>query len=95
MKDRDAESVIEWRPRRDAVSICAFTVAVGDSAQLLSGVVHNANWAVAHGSSFTLFRSKMVEDAQLESRWEKVAATRLMLQRDSCLLYTSPSPRDS
>ena len=51
----------------------------------MTAVEHNANWATLHGCSFTLFRSRMVEDADLESRWEKVAATRRMLHQEiSC-----------
>ena len=49
----------------------------------MRAVEHNANWAMLHGCSFTLFHSHMVEDADLESRWEKVAATRRMLHHES------------
>jgi hypothetical protein len=76
-----AADVVEWRPSTPPNPICVFTVAVADASELFDAVVHNANWANAHGSTFTLFRSKMVEDAELESRWEKVAAARRMLHR--------------
>ena len=63
--------------------MCVFTIAVGQSSKHLPAVEHNANWATLHGCSFTLFKSHMFEDAALESRWEKVAATRRMLHPET------------
>ena len=75
--------------------ICVFSVAVGytdlprlnfdlahSPPQLMSGVVNNANWALSHGSSFTLFNHRMSENADLQ--WEKVFAAQRMAKDERC-----------
>lgn len=81
-RSRDSPSIVEWRPT-SFNALCVFTAAVGDAAGLLASVEHNANWAVAHSSSFTLFRSRMAR-AGVDRQWEKVLAARHMLQREQC-----------
>ena len=73
---------IEWRPRTHN-GVCAFSAAAGESSSLHVSVEHNANWAVAHGLSFTLFRSPMAP-AGVHGQWEKVHALQRMLERDGC-----------
>lgn len=75
---------IEWRPHPQRHnSVCAFTAAVGEASALHSALEHNANWAVAHGSSYTLFTAPLAP-AVLNPQWEKVFAARQMLDRDEC-----------
>lgn len=76
--------IIEWRPHAARhVSICAYTTAVGEAAALRATLEHNANWAVAHGATFSLFRLAMAAPG-LHSQWEKVHATKRMLERPEC-----------
>jgi hypothetical protein len=74
-------STAEWHPRVHN-GICAFTVAVGESSELRASITHNANWAVAHGCSFTLFRTKMASTA-VHGQWEKVHALEKILAQRS------------
>ena len=76
-------STVVWQPSRPSNAICVFTVAVSRSLELLAGIEHNANWAVAHDSSFTLFRTNMVS-AGLHNSWQRVTAARGLLSRDGC-----------
>ena len=70
------DSRLEWRPTHHN-SVCVFTTAVGEATNLLVGIEHNANWAVAHGCTFTLFLAAMAEagshmfhSMQYMSNWE-------------------------
>ena len=69
----------EWRPAAHN-GVCVFTAAVGEASYLLTSIEHNANWAVAHRCSFTLFTAKLA-GPRLHPQWEKVFATERMLQR--------------
>ena len=75
--------VVEWWPRQQS-PICAFTVSVGEATALRRGLEHNANWAVAHGVSFTLFLDRMTNASSVHPQWEKVAAAQQMLARSAC-----------
>ena len=75
-------SVPEWLPRTHS-GVCVFTAAVGESAHLHVSIEHNANWAVAHGCSFSLFTNKLA-GPKLHPQWEKVFATQHMLKRIDC-----------
>jgi len=76
--------VVEWRPHAARhTKVCVYTSAVGEASALRASLEHNANWAVAHGATFTLFTGVMARQG-LHSQWEKVYATRHMLERDEC-----------
>ena len=75
-------STVEWRPTSHN-ALCVFTAAVGTSVRLLASIEHNANWAVAHHASFSLFLSQMAPSS-VDRQWEKVHAARHMLQRTAC-----------
>ena len=82
----NAKAPLEWSPltRTTRPGICAFAVAMAEAAVLLDGVVHNANWANAHGIPFFLFRSSMIAKG-LHHSWERVTAARLVLRtRNDC-----------
>ena len=79
---REPTDFVQWSPRIRS-AICVFSVALGDALSLLPGIEHNANWAIAHGSSFTLFRRQMSKPG-LWRNWDKVLAAQRMLQRDEC-----------
>ena len=83
-RSRAAGDTVEWRPQLRHSGVCAFTVALGDALSLTAGIEHNANWAVAHGGSFTLFRTQMSKPG-LWRNWDKVLGARRMLQRQECL----------
>ena len=72
-----------WRPTTHTTSLCVFSTAIGQSVDLLDGVVHNANWAVAHGATFTLFRGRSA-GSNVHLQWEKVIAAQSMLRRAEC-----------
>ena len=78
----DYSESITWVPRSHNGG-CAFAAAVGESAILTASIEHNANWANAHGTSFTLFRKPSVVTG-VHPQWEKVSALRQLLQRESC-----------
>lgn len=79
-----SDAPLEWRPlTRSASGICAFTVAIGEAASLLEGVVHNANWANAHRIPFLLFRKQTIAQG-LHHNWERVSAARAMLRGSDC-----------
>lgn len=71
-------STLEWLPQRHN-GICAFTTAIDSATSLLVGIEHNANWAVSHGCSFTLFRAPMAK-AGVHHQWQKVLAAQRMLE---------------
>ena len=76
--------VLEWRPHPQRHnSICVFSSAVGESSSLLTAIEHNANWAVAHGSTFSAFLSPMARPG-VHRQWEKVLAAVRILERDEC-----------
>lgn len=74
---------ITWRPTRHN-SICAYTHALGPVRALLAGVEHNANWATAHGCTFTLFTRRLGNEPELHASWEKVRGAQSLLERPVC-----------
>ena len=77
-------NIVQWRPTPSSFNgLCVFTAAVDEASKLTAALEHNANWAVAHGSSFSLFRSHMARKG-VDRQWEKVIAARHMLHRDEC-----------
>lgn len=77
-RHRSTARAATWRPATSRQALCVFTAAVGEAVQLLTTIQHNANWAVAHGASFTLFSTPMARNTS-NSQWEKVLAARHML----------------
>lgn len=75
---------VEWQPLVRKHGICTFAVAVASARELLVGVVHNANWAVAHGGSFTLFLKPTNKVASNNHMWDRVSQARRMMHRPSC-----------
>ena len=59
---------------------CGLPIQIPEEYAYFKSVEHNANWAVAHGASYTLFRAPRARQG-VHSQWEKVAATSRMLQR--------------
>lgn len=77
------EPSLEWRPpERTHSGICVYSIAVGRASDLFEGITHNANWAVAHGASFTLFRSRVAR--QQHPSWEKAFRARELVSRPEC-----------
>ncbi|KAL1499742.1 hypothetical protein AB1Y20_012429 [Prymnesium parvum] len=77
-----ASRCVEWWPAAHS-SLCAFTVAVGAAASLRVAVEHNANWAVAHAASFTLFGARLGAAGPC-ANWEKPLAAARLLRRGAC-----------